>query len=86
MQHKFGCWHFSSGRIRYAFTQKLGVSFNKDGEPEIGYGADGSFWMPGEKEWKEPDEVLSREDLLELAEIQIQQWQRFADWVRSSQT
>lgn len=83
MQHKDSNWEFSSGQKRYAHTEKLGVSFNECGEPEVGYGSDGGFWMPGEDQWKPAADVLSQRDLLEIAENQIQRWQRFAEWVRS---
>ena len=77
-------WEFTSGHKRYSFSEQLGVSFDERGEPSVSYGHDGGFWMVGEDEWKEPEERLSQADLLEMAGNQIQRWQRFAEWVRSS--
>lgn len=78
VRHEGNEWVFSSGRKRYGHTERLSIDFRNDGSPEISYGSDGGFWSGFE--W-DKDPVLSKADLRELAELQIQRWQEFIEWL-----
>lgn len=80
MKHDGTNWIFSSGRIRYGHGEKLSIEFH-DGEPAISHGYDSGFWDGFEYDIH--DSKLTREDLLELANHQIEQWKRFSDWLQS---
>lgn len=77
-------WLFGSGTSRYAHSQALGIVHEKPlgGQPlwQISYGSDGRFWSEGEERWSEEKPALTNADLLELAEHQIEQWQKFKQW------
>lgn len=76
-------WIFESGTSRYAHTEALGITHRS---PllgplwEISYGSDGRFWSEGEERWSEEKPELTNADLIELAEHQIERWQKFKRW------
>lgn len=88
MKHDGNNWVFSSGQKRYGFTEKLSIEFDDAGMPSIAYGYDGGFWDHYElrNEIIEPEEKLSTSDLLELADHQIQRWQKFRQWLSDLNT
>lgn len=82
LNHDGHDWIFSSGRKRYGYTERLSIEFSDDGKPSISYGYDGGFW-DGFGRW-DATPKLTKEDLLELAELQIQRWQQFVEWLSHS--
>jgi hypothetical protein len=82
VKHERGNWVFSSGRSRRAYTEQLSIEFD-EGRPQISLGFDQRFWDADEvgNLWVEEEEALSKEDLKELAELQIQRWQQFIEWL-----
>lgn len=81
-------WIFSSGRRRRAYTERVSIIFDAAGLPTVSYGYDGDLWeaqefIDDDESGRPPDERLSKDDLRELAERQIQRWQQFMEWLRS---
>lgn len=81
---KEGAWVFSSGTTRYADTEHLSIGTWNDA-PIISYGSDGDFWMLDyeRKDMQEP--ALTQADLVELADDQIERWQKFKQWLAERQ-
>lgn len=83
MKHDGNDWIFSGGTLRYAHTDKLSISFGEGGQPAISYGYDGVFWDTHEKDDIYVTRKLTHADLEELAELQINQWEKFREWLAS---
>jgi hypothetical protein len=68
---------FASGRTRYANGGVIGVS----PDLEVSDGWDGGFWSVGMED--HADDPLTRQDLEELADYMIGQWDRFKESIRA---
>lgn len=65
---------FSTGKTRGANCGIIGLSPRMD----VSGGYDGGFYNgPDDEEWRDEDERLTKEELVELAEYMIEQWQKF---------
>lgn len=65
---------FSTGKARSANCGIIGLS------PEMGVseGYDGGFYSgPDGEEWRDEEEKLTKEELVELADYMIEQWLKF---------
>ena len=66
---------FSSGKQKYANGGRIGLSPDLD----VTEGYDGGFYNAemNKSDWIDESEILSGDDLCELADFMIEQWQKF---------
>lgn len=73
---------FSSGRRVYAHNACISLNLVDRDEPgespfALGYGADGG--LVTFDDWFDPENALSAQDCVELADAMIERWQRFRE-------
>lgn len=73
---------FSTGKQKRCYAGIIGLG----GDGEVTYGYDGMIYSPDPevKETWEPNEILTKEELVELADFMIARWTAFRSRVRQT--
>ena len=69
----------STGREIYANNCVIGLSPTEIGSTHlhINEGSDGGIYSDADKDWKDKKDLLTNDELMEIAEYMIQQWINF---------